>query len=222
VTLAFALVERGSATQDMHESLGAEWTPDRLPDVPHGSRGSLTELVGSLVRPGFLGAAVIWQQSRSPIHDSPIKTGAERFPLLYPDLWSFWLPLILVLLAAEMAFEVVKYRLGRWSVRLATANTVLGAIFAAPLVYLAADDRLLTPRRSRGSRTAGPRSTPAWPTPWCSSRPWGSGPGTASTAGARRSRSSSLGQQLAGGQLGWPTYDLAGPGIAVAPAPCLG
>ena len=145
VTLTFAIVERGSATEDMQESLGTEWTPDRLPDLPHGSRGSLSELVAGLVWLGFLGAAVIWQQFRSPIQDGSDRNGGERFPLLDPDLWSFWLPLILVLLVAEMAFEVVKYRLGRWSMRLATANTVLGAIFAAPLVYLAADDRLLNP-----------------------------------------------------------------------------
>jgi hypothetical protein len=104
VTVAFALVERGSASQDVRDTLG-----------------------------------IVWQQVRPPITAS-----GERVPALDPDLWSFWLPLVLVLLVVELAFEVVKFRLG-WSVRLATANTVLAAVFAAPLVYLAASDRLLNP-----------------------------------------------------------------------------
>jgi len=49
------------------------------------------------------------------------------------------------LLVAEAAFEVVKYRIGHWTFALATINVVLGALFAAPVVYLAATDRSLNP-----------------------------------------------------------------------------
>lgn len=140
ITLTFVVVERGSSPDKMEESLGVEWTPDKLPDVPHGSRGSLGEMVMSLVWLAIVGVAIVWQQFRSPI-----ESDGDHLPLLDPDLWSFWLPLILVLLVAEMAFEVVKYRAGSWSRGLATANVVLGAIFAAPIVYLAATDKLLNP-----------------------------------------------------------------------------
>jgi hypothetical protein len=144
-TLAFALVERGSATADMEADhlgtgLGVDWSPDRLPDVPDSARGSLSEPVTNVAWLGFIGAAIVWQQFRSPIHDA-----GDRLPMLDPDLWSFWLPLILVLLVAEMGSEVVKYRVGRWTPQLATVNVVLGAVFAAPLVYRAATDKLLTP-----------------------------------------------------------------------------
>ena len=144
-TLVFALVERsgdaGRAGLSRHSGypLGT-WSPDHLPELPRTPRGSLGDLVPSVVFLGLVAAAIVWQQFRSPVED-----GGERLPLLDPDLWSFWLPLILVLIAAEMAFEVVKYRLGRWSSRLAVVNVVLGAVFAAPLVYLAATDRLLNP-----------------------------------------------------------------------------
>jgi len=140
ITLTFALVERGSTPEKVEESLGVEWTPDKLPDVPRGTYGALGEMVTNLVLLAFIAAAIVWQQFRSPIHDE-----GERLPLLDPDLWSFWLPLILVLLVAEMAFEVVKYRAGSWSRGLATVNVVLGAVFAAPIVYLAATDKLLNP-----------------------------------------------------------------------------
>jgi len=161
ITLTFALVERGSTSEKMQESLGVEWTPDKLPDLPHGGPGSLGETVASVVWPAFMGAAIVWQQFRSPIHASPspshaspshaspidgrLQDGGEGLPLLDPDLWSFWLPLILVLLAVEMGFEVVKYFAGSWTPLLASVNTVLAAAFAAPVIFLAASDRLLNP-----------------------------------------------------------------------------
>lgn len=140
ITLAFALTERGKTSEDLQSSLGTEWTPDRLPDLPRAPRGSIGELVGSLVWLGIIGGAIVWQQFRFPVRDS-----GDSLPMLDPSLWSFWLPLILVLLAVEMAFEVVKYLAGQMTTRLAVINTVLGAVFAAPLVYLAATDQLLNP-----------------------------------------------------------------------------
>ena len=136
VTLTFALVERSSSPDKLQESLDVEWTPDKLPDLPRGPRGSV-ELVSSLVWLAIIGAAIIWQQFGSPIGDN--------LPMLDPDLWSFWLPLILVLLVVEMFFELVKYRAGSWSPPLAWVNVALGAVFTAPIVYLAATDKLLNP-----------------------------------------------------------------------------
>lgn len=107
VTLAFALVERGIATDDLRSSLGVEWKPERLPELPSRPRGSVGELVASLVWLAIIAAALVWQQFRSPIGDS--------LPMLDPDLWSFWLPLVLVLLLVEGIFEVVKYRTAGWS-----------------------------------------------------------------------------------------------------------
>lgn len=138
VTLVFVLVERGGGSDDVRSSLG-EWTPDRLPELPE-RRGSLSDLVASVVWLGLMGAAIVWQQFRSPLGD-----GGESVPLLDPDLWTFWLPLVLAVLVAEIGFEIVKYRAGRWSTGFAVVNVVLGAVFAAPVVYLAATDRLLDP-----------------------------------------------------------------------------
>jgi hypothetical protein len=137
VTLVFAIVERTADGADhLPSSLGIKWDVDQLPDLPK-QRGSLSDLIAGLVWLGLIGLAIVWQQVQSPI--------AGGLPLLNPDLWTFWLPLILLLLVAEAAFEVVKYRIGRWTFALATINTVLGALFAAPVVYLAATDQLLNP-----------------------------------------------------------------------------
>jgi hypothetical protein len=137
VTLVFAIVERtADGGADLPSSLGIGWDVDQLPDLPT-QRGSLSDLIAGLVWLGLFGLAIVWQQVQPPI--------ADGLPLLDPDLWNFWLPLILLLLVAEAAFEVVKYRIGRWTFALATINVVLGALFAAPVVYLAATDRLLNP-----------------------------------------------------------------------------
>ncbi len=144
VTVTFVLIERGSAPDDVRDALGTEWDPDQLPELPRASGGSVSDLAASVVFLSLIGAAIVWQQLRPSI-----TADGERVPALDPDLWSFWLPLVLVLLVVEIGFEVVKYRLG-WSVRLATANTVLAAVFAAPLVYLAATERLLNPAAVAG------------------------------------------------------------------------
>jgi hypothetical protein len=140
VTLAFALVERGSSPGQPQEPAELRWKPQRLPSLPRSPRGSLSDLIASLTFLSLVAAAIVWQQLRSPIRDD-----GEPLPLLDPELWSFWLPLILVLLVAEALLEVVKYRAGGWSTGLATVNVVLGLVFAAPLIYLAATERLLNP-----------------------------------------------------------------------------
>ncbi|WP_110182869.1 permease prefix domain 1-containing protein [Nocardioides solisilvae] len=141
VTLAFAVVERSDAPARQAEGLGVgEWDPDSLPAVP-ADRASLGEAVFNVVWLGLLAAAIGWQHLSSPLWRD-----GERVPVLDPDLWSFWLPLVLVLLVVEAAFEVVKHAAGRgWTRGFAAANTALGALFAAPVVLLAAEGRLLNP-----------------------------------------------------------------------------
>lgn len=140
VTLTFWFVERGLAPGQMQCSLAAEWTPDRLPDVPAVAPQKHTETAVNLVWLTFLGAVIVGQQFRSAF-----TVDGEPVPVLDPDLWSFWLPLVLVFLAAEMILEVIRFRTGTWTRTFAAWNVLLGALFAAPLVFLAATDRLFNP-----------------------------------------------------------------------------
>lgn len=155
ITLAFAIVERGDSSGDVRRAVGTPWTPDRLPEPPSGPRGSVAELVTNVVWLTFIGSAIVWQQVRSPIQED-----GDRLPLLDPDLWSFWLPLVLVLLVAEAAYEVVRYRSGGWSARMAAVNAVVGAVFAAPVVHLAAGERLLNPAAVRAIQEDWPEFDP--------------------------------------------------------------
>lgn len=62
--------------------------------------------------------------------------------MLDPDLWSGWLPLLVAILLGYAAFEIVKHRVGHWTLRLAITNLVLGAAFAIPTIWLLVTDRL--------------------------------------------------------------------------------
>ncbi|TCI98966.1 permease prefix domain 1-containing protein [Aeromicrobium sp. IC_218] len=138
-TLVFVLVERGGATDSVRESLDVDWSPDDLPDAPQ-RRGSLGDLVATLTFQALLAGLLVWQQVRPPLSLDGVDV-----PVLDPDLWRSWFPVILVLLVVEAGFEVVKYRTGGWTTRLAVANVALGALFALPFVHLGLTEQLLNP-----------------------------------------------------------------------------
>lgn len=139
-TLSFAVLER--TAHPTEESLGLEpWTPDALPPLPAAPRGVLGETITNIVWLGLLAGFLVWQQVATP----PWGDG-ERVPVLDPELWTFWIPLILTTLVAEAAFEIVKYRRGGvWTRKFAALNTLTGLAFAAPLAWLAWQEQLLNP-----------------------------------------------------------------------------
>lgn len=142
ITLSFVIVERSSEGGLTQKSLGiAPWTPESLPEPPRGPRGSLGETLTNVAWLAILGVLLVWQQV-APM----VRIDGERLPVINPDLWSFWMPLVLVTLVAEIAFEAAKYLAGaRWTVGFAALNTVTGLLFAAPVAWLAYQERLLNP-----------------------------------------------------------------------------
>lgn len=138
-TLVFVLVERGGAAGNVRESLDVDWSPDDLPDVPQ-PRGSLGDLVATLTFQALLAGLLVWQQVRPPLSLDGVDV-----PVLDPHLWHSWFPVVLALMAVEAVFEVVKFRTGGWTTRLAVANVALGALFALPFVHLGATEQLLNP-----------------------------------------------------------------------------
>lgn len=131
-TLVFAILERTTSEHD----LSVEWRPDQLPDLPDLSRhhrpNRLSELIGSLVFLGLFAAALVAQQfglAWSGWRD------AEAVPVLNPELWSFWLPYFLALIALEILFAVAVYSFG-WNWWLVGANLVLNVAFTVPALWL--------------------------------------------------------------------------------------
>ncbi|WP_157210186.1 permease prefix domain 1-containing protein [Nocardioides aequoreus] len=134
VTLVYALLDRTLSRAEAEQACGGPWSPDDLPPV-RTSRGSVGDLAASLAFYALVAGALVWQQLRPPV---------DGHPLIDPALWSFWIPVLLVALAGEAAYEVWKWRTG-WTRRTALLNLVPTTLFALPLAYLAWSERLLDP-----------------------------------------------------------------------------
>ncbi|SFR85802.1 hypothetical protein SAMN05428970_3222 [Agromyces sp. CF514] len=139
-TLVFALIERygTAAGTDVDEALG--WTPEQLPQLPELRRPHRrADLIATLVWLGIAAAFLIWQQF------GVVWIGGERSPepLLSPDLWSFWIPYLFVLIALEAAFAVWIFR-SDWNWANALVNVALNAAFAIPVIWLFIEGRLFS------------------------------------------------------------------------------
>lgn len=135
--LAFAVVERTSTGA---RPLG-EWDPDTLPEGSSAARFGRGELVGSLVFLGIAVVALVWQQTEAPVG----RGDGAGVPLLDPDLWSSWIPVLLALFAAMAGQVVLLSRAGRWTMPLAALNAVLEVCVAVLLIWLAQTERLFNP-----------------------------------------------------------------------------
>ncbi len=141
VTLVFAAWERVASAEEIRKDLGittGRWTVDRLP-VPTSGRMSASDLVTELITNilCIVGLVVLTQ-----IH--VVEDGA-RVPLLAPDFQAFWVPVMVATLVILALLQIVVYARGRWTTRLAVINAVIGIAFAAPVVVLALQGRILDP-----------------------------------------------------------------------------
>lgn len=137
VTFTFALVDRYSKPSD-----APQWKLDELPELPVKTDVGLAETAGSIATGVVTLALLIWQELRGVIETS----SGERVPLIDSGLWSSWLPLLVALLVADMVFAALAYRRRRWTWPLVAGVSVADVAFAAPLIWLLLDDRLLDPR----------------------------------------------------------------------------
>jgi hypothetical protein len=131
-TLVFVLIERSGP--DARRSFG-KWSLDRLPEMPARRKG-LADMIGSVTWIAVLIALIFAQQFAGG-------TRTAGGPVLNPDLWSFWLPVLVVLLVAEIILEIVRYRLGGWTIPLAVANLGLNAAVAVLVIWLLRSGQLL-------------------------------------------------------------------------------
>ncbi|MGW3891070.1 permease prefix domain 1-containing protein [Micromonospora chokoriensis] len=136
LTLTFAIIERTQTAVDL-----PEWTVDQLPDAPVRRGIPLADTIASVIMLVLTIGYLPFQHYRSWVKD----TDGENIPLLDPALWSFWLPALIVVLVLSVIFEVVKYRIGRWTWGLFGVKALLNLAFSVPLAWLALSDRLLNP-----------------------------------------------------------------------------
>ncbi|MET7962486.1 permease prefix domain 1-containing protein [Micromonospora zamorensis] len=136
LTLTFALIERFQPVSSL-----PEWTVDQLPDVPARRDISLADTIASVAMLVLTIGYLPFQHYQSWVHE----TDGGNIPILDPALWSFWLPALMAVLVADVVFEIVKYRIGRWTWTLFGVKALLSLAFSVPVVWLALTDRLLNP-----------------------------------------------------------------------------
>ena len=137
VTLVFAAIDRSGARPRRDPG---DWDLDDLPEAPV-RRVGLGETVASIV--GL--ALVIWLLLWQPGYQETLAADGPSIPILDPGLSTFWVPYLVVVLLVGIALEIVKYRVGHWTVPLAAANTAISLAFAVPVIWLITSDRLLNP-----------------------------------------------------------------------------
>jgi hypothetical protein len=134
VTLVFALLERSHTPVP-----DRAWSPDDLPEISERRIG-LGETVFGVALLTLLMWAILWQRDHWLV-----TVGAAEVPVFNAEVWTPWLVVLLVVLLASIVLEIVKYRVGHWTVGLAVVNTVLNVAFAGIVVWLWSAERLLTP-----------------------------------------------------------------------------
>jgi hypothetical protein len=89
----------------------------------------------------FAAGAVVVQQFASVFRTEE----GEPIPFFDPDLWSFWLPYLIVGMLAGAVVAVIAWRTGHWTYRLAAVDTLLAVAVAALMIWLAVNEWLLNP-----------------------------------------------------------------------------
>jgi hypothetical protein len=134
-TLVFVVVERSPA---MRQKLTRHWDPRSLPEVSE-QRLLSAELIGGVVVATLGISLVVLSHTVGPVTDA----AGEPIGIVAEELWhSGALYLFFLFFAASVTFHFVAVYVG-WGVPYAMANALLSVLFAVPVVWLAAADRLL-------------------------------------------------------------------------------
>lgn len=66
-------------------------------------------------------------------------------PMLNPELWTLWIPLLLSLTALLLVQELLKLKIGNWILPLVISNAVLNIVLATSIVLLVTTQEVINP-----------------------------------------------------------------------------
>lgn len=143
VTVTFAFFERADAAREAREQItGAtgRWTVDRLPALP-AVRVSAGETVGEVLTNVLSIGGILLLSGAAWFTDA----SGDPIPLLNSAVWGYWSPVLIAVLVALAALQVVVFFAGRWTRPLAIGHAVLQLAFAVPFTALALTGSLINP-----------------------------------------------------------------------------
>ncbi|WP_119697079.1 permease prefix domain 1-containing protein [Microbacterium halotolerans] len=132
-TLAFAVMDR----------LGADgsprWSVDRLPENRSTGRG-LADLIAVAILMPAAAFGFVWDRQVGFIF-----LHGEAYPIWNPSLWPWWMAAVFVLLAMVIGIQTAVFVRGRWTARIAIANTALQVLGASWFLTLLGRGELFNP-----------------------------------------------------------------------------
>jgi len=135
-TLVFAIIERTDEKPSTEV-----WTLSSLPPVTATGGVKVGETIATVVVLVMVITAMALARTFSPFTTA----GGEAIPIFDPSMWDFWFPYFIVVLALEIVFELVKYRIGEWTWGLGAVNLALNVAFAVPAIYLLVTEQIFNP-----------------------------------------------------------------------------
>jgi hypothetical protein len=135
-TLGFAVLERTGTRR----SVSTPWTLASLPALPTKATVSFADTAWTIAAL-LMTIVAFFVQQNLPLP----RLEGRRVPLLNPELWTLWLPVLIALLVLEIVFTVVRYRIGHWTYPLAAVHSVLTLGFGAVSIGLLAGNHLFNP-----------------------------------------------------------------------------
>jgi hypothetical protein len=133
VTLVFAIIDRRTSDRS---PIASEWDLDDLPEVTVNRIG-VGDTLASVTGLSLLALFLLWQ----PTYQESFDPNGSSIPILNPDLSTLWIPVLIVILLAIITLEIVKYRVGRWTIPLAATNSLLSLSFALAAIFLITSDQ---------------------------------------------------------------------------------
>jgi hypothetical protein len=131
-TAVFALIERFAAADEL-----TEFSPDALPELSeHDGVVSLGDAALGALFNLILAGLIIAQHFRTGVGEH------GDIPLLAPELWGFWLPLLVAGCVGSAGLEMWRYRSG-WTPATFAATVLAALVTAGPIAWLAQEHRLL-------------------------------------------------------------------------------
>jgi hypothetical protein len=141
VTVVFVVLERAEFAREARSEIAvatSRWTVDMLPETTE-DRVTIGEVAGEVFTTLLTIGGLFF------LRDLAWETNSGGMSVLNPDLSFFWLPALIILMAAIGLVWIVVYLVGRWTLWLASAFAVLEAGFALPIIALALDGEIINP-----------------------------------------------------------------------------
>lgn len=134
-TLVYAVLERTGSTAP-----SAPWAPTDLPPASSERRVTLGDTITDVTTAVLLVAAMLWQR-----HAPFVTVDGAAVPILEPDHWRTWWPLLIVIVLSQAVVALWAYHRRHWSNVTATMSIGLDVAFAAPVLWLLSTDSFFDP-----------------------------------------------------------------------------